>query len=86
MPTFDAPSNNASANLAGKGDSAAVADHTNDPVTLELDRRSAALCDESGVDISQIDRMLSLTPRERLTTLAEYTKSIARFSPHAPRD
>lgn len=42
--------------------------------------------DEHGVDITQIDRMLSLTPTDRLAVLDGERRSIARLLSDAPRD
>jgi hypothetical protein len=45
----------------------------------ELRSLNAAAFDESGVDLTQIDLMLSLTPRERLVMLYESASSLARL-------
>jgi hypothetical protein len=42
--------------------------------------------DERGVDVTQIDRMLSLSPLERLQALDAQRRSIARLVGHGPRD
>ena len=47
---------------------------------------TAAAYDEQGVDVTQIDRMLSLTPAERLAVLDRERRSIAQLSGDAPRD
>lgn len=41
---------------------------------------------ERGVDVTQIDRMLLLTPTDRLTVLDGERRSIARLLSDAPRD
>jgi hypothetical protein len=38
------------------------------------------------VDVTQIDRMLSMTPVERLEFLDDERRSIAQITVHAPRD
>jgi hypothetical protein len=43
------------------------------------------LHDAAGVDLSQIDWMLSLSPRERLRALTDYTESLARLMSNGPR-
>jgi len=50
-------------------------------------RRAADLAyDERGVDVTQIDWMLSLSPLERLHVLDAQRRSIARLVGHVPRD
>jgi hypothetical protein len=45
-----------------------------------------AAYDRRGVDITQIDRMLSLSPLERLQALDAQRRSIARLVGDVPRD
>jgi hypothetical protein len=52
----------------------------------ELRRSQEAAYDEAGVDVTQIDLMLSLTPRERLEHLYEAASSLARLMKHADTD
>lgn len=40
--------------------------------------------DENGVDLTLIDRMLRLTPAERLQSLQDWIDSIARLRPNDP--
>jgi hypothetical protein len=47
---------------------------------------TAGAYDERGVDVTQIDRMLSLTPRERLEALDTQRRAILRLTGDAPRD
>ncbi|MEM1033427.1 MAG: hypothetical protein AAF928_02255 [Myxococcota bacterium] len=47
----------------------------------ELARHMTASHDEAGVDLSQIDAMLALSPRERLRCLFETARSLARLVP-----
>lgn len=42
--------------------------------------------DARGVDVTQIDWMLSLTPRQRLAALEAHARSIAPWVPDAPPD
>lgn len=46
----------------------------------------AQLHDEAGVDLSQIDMMLALTPRERLAALFVTASSLARLMPNDSAD
>ncbi len=52
-----------------------------DPATVdeEIRRLEEMAVDEAGVDVTQIDMMLSLTPRERLACLYETAMSLARL-------
>lgn len=52
----------------------------------ELERLNQQAFDASGVDLTQIDWMLSLTPLERLSALYETAASLARLMDHAPTD
>jgi hypothetical protein len=52
----------------------------------ELRRINAAAFDEAGIDLTQIDIMLSLTPRERLSMLYESAASLARLMGDADTD
>ena len=45
----------------------------------ELRRSEEAAYDEAGVDVTQIDMLLSMTPRERLAYLYETATSLARL-------
>lgn len=42
--------------------------------------------DEAGVDLTQIEMMLALTPRQRLEMLFETASSLARLMGHADTD
>ena len=42
--------------------------------------------DESGADLTQIDMMLAMTPRERLRFLYETASSLGRLMPDADTD
>lgn len=42
--------------------------------------------DDAGVDLTQIDMMLAMTPRERLRFLYETASSLARLMPDADAD
>ena len=46
----------------------------------DLRRLNDAAFDEAGVDLTQIDMMLMLTPAERLSALYETATSLARLS------
>ncbi|MGD8861765.1 MAG: hypothetical protein PVI30_17270 [Myxococcales bacterium] len=46
----------------------------------------AAQEDDNGVDLAQVDMMLSLTPKERLDMLFETASSLARLMPDADPD
>jgi len=50
------------------------------------DAKGTDAFDATGVDVTLIDWMLSLTPRQRLEALFEYATSIARLSPDAESD
>ena len=52
----------------------------------DLRRLNEAAFDEAGVDLTQIDMMLMLTPAERLSTLYETATSLARLMHHADAD
>ncbi len=65
--------------IGGMSQSESCADH-------ELERLNEAAFDASGVDLTQIDWMLSLTPLERLSTLYETAASLARLMNHAGTD
>ena len=52
----------------------------------ELQRLNEAAFDEAGVDLTQIDIMLALTPRERLRMLYESAASLARLMGDANTD
>jgi hypothetical protein len=45
----------------------------------ELEALNAPAFDEAGVDLSQIDMMLALSPAERLTMLYETALSLSRL-------
>jgi hypothetical protein len=47
----------------------------------EIERLTRSAFDAAGVDLTQIDWMLSLTPFERLQVLYETTLSLARLMP-----
>ena len=52
----------------------------------ELERLNDRAFDASGVDLTQIDWMLSLTPLERLSVLYETAASLARLMNDANTD
>jgi hypothetical protein len=52
----------------------------------QLTALAAAAFDESGVDLTQIDMMLALTPRQRLEMLYETAGSLARLMVDADTD
>ncbi|MCA9623697.1 MAG: hypothetical protein KC731_31965 [Myxococcales bacterium] len=52
----------------------------------ELEAHVAAAHDEAGVDLSQVDAMLALTPAERLAVLYETATSLGRLMPHDDSD
>ncbi len=52
----------------------------------ELRRLNDSAFDEAGVDLTQIDMMLILTPAERLSVLYESASSLARLMEHADAD
>jgi hypothetical protein len=52
----------------------------------EIDRLNAKSFDSAGVDLTQIDWMLSLTPRERLRVLYETATSLSRLMGNASSD
>ena len=52
----------------------------------ELRRVEQDAYDEAGVDVTQIDMMLAMTPRERLAYLYETATSLARLMKHADTD
>jgi hypothetical protein len=52
----------------------------------EIERLNASSFDSAGVDLTQIDWMLSLTPRERLRVLYEAATSLSRLMGNADRD
>lgn len=47
----------------------------------ELEELSADAFDEAGVDLTQIDAMLELSPAERLVMLYETALSLSRLMP-----
>ena len=49
----------------------------------EIERLNAKSFDSAGVDLTQIDWMLSLTPRERLQALYETAASLSRLAGNA---
>ena len=51
---------------------------------VEASQRSAH--DARGVDVTQIDRMLALSPHERLRRLDAQRDAILRLCPHADRE
>lgn len=55
-------------------------------VEEELERLNEGAFDASGVDLTQIDWMLSLSPLERLSALYETAASLARLMNHAHTD
>ena len=57
-----------------------------DPTDEEIQARHERAFDAAGVDLTQIDWMLSLTPRERLLVLYETARSLARLMPDADAD
>ena len=42
--------------------------------------------DDAGVDLTQIDMMLAMTPRERLRFLYDTASSLGRLMPHGDTD
>ena len=52
----------------------------------ELETLNQKAFDSAGVDLTQIDWMLSLTPYERLQVLYETSASLARLMPDADTD
>ncbi|NIM01104.1 MAG: hypothetical protein GTO30_03425 [Acidobacteria bacterium] len=46
----------------------------------------ARVFDDAGVDLTQIDMMLSMTPRQRLETLYRTASSLARLMPDVETD
>ena len=52
----------------------------------EIERLNASAFDASGVDLTQIDWMLALTPLERLSALYETAASLARLMNHGRTD
>lgn len=52
----------------------------------ELTAMNAAAHDDAGVDITQIDMMLDLSPAERLEMLYETASSLSRLMTHADPD
>jgi hypothetical protein len=52
----------------------------------ELREISERAFDAAGVDLTQIDLMLAMTPRERLEALYEAARSLARLMPDADAD
>jgi hypothetical protein len=52
----------------------------------ELERLNREAFDEAGVDVTQIDFLLSMTPRERLETLYQSALSLARLMENAETD
>ena len=52
----------------------------------ELERLNADAYDEAGVDVTQIDAMLAMSPAERLRTLYETASSLSRMIPDADPD
>jgi len=52
----------------------------------ELEQLNAEAFDAAGVDLTQIDWMLALSPLERLSALYETAASLARLMSHANTD
>ena len=52
----------------------------------EIRKLNERAFDESGVDLTQIDTMLSLTPTERLAVLYETASSLSRLMTDADTD
>lgn len=52
----------------------------------EIEALNESAFDAAGVDLTQIDWMLSLTPFERLQVLYETAVSLARLTPDADTD
>jgi hypothetical protein len=52
----------------------------------DIQRFNANSFDSAGVDLTQIDWMLSLTPRERLRVLYEAATSLSRLMGNASSD
>lgn len=52
----------------------------------EIEELNARAFDEAGVDLTQIDLMLSLTPGQRLAMPYETATSLARLAPNADTD
>ncbi|MCA9625310.1 MAG: hypothetical protein KC731_40085 [Myxococcales bacterium] len=50
----------------------------------ELAAHAESAHDEAGVDLSQIEAMLALSPAERLAVLYETALSLSRLMPHDP--
>jgi hypothetical protein len=51
-----------------------------------LEARNAEIYDERGVDVTQVDRMLALSPRARLEAMETQARSIAKLVGDASRD
>jgi hypothetical protein len=79
-----------SGNLAEGDDDSSAWQALEDALRLEAESliasTFAAAYDERGVDVTQIDEMLKLSPRERLQVLDEQRRSILKLRRHAPRD
>jgi len=52
----------------------------------ELEALNAGAFDDAGVDLTQVDWMLKLTPAERLSALYETALSLSRLMAHADTD
>lgn len=52
----------------------------------DFDASQDAAYDDAGVDLTQIDTMLAMTPRERLRFLYETASSLGRLMPDADTD
>jgi hypothetical protein len=55
------------------------------PPDLDIEQIQKDLHDAAGIDVSQIDRMLALTPRERLAVLETSADSLCRVMRRAER-
>jgi hypothetical protein len=60
--------------------------HEESSLEAELEASTAAAFDEAGVDLTQIDMMLRLTPAERLAMLYETARSLSRLMGDADSD
>jgi len=76
--------------LTSSGDDAALWEAIRSALRREEDEIVSAAegraCDARGVDIGQVDWMLSLTPRERLSALETHLRGLVPLLPDAPRD
>jgi hypothetical protein len=57
-----------------------------DAIEAELAHHSDVAFDEAGVDVTQVDLLLAMTPRERLKMLYDTAFSLARLMRNANAD